>query len=153
MKLTKHFTLEEMTRSQTATRYGIDNMPNEEQIRNLQHVCGLLESARNIGGAPINTSSGFRCVALNRTIGGSNTSQHCNGEAADINMTGKTPAELMRIILESGVEFNQLIWEFGRWVHFASSRTGQNKYQILKAEKVHGKTVYTEITRSDVGDL
>jgi zinc D-Ala-D-Ala carboxypeptidase len=151
MNLSKHFTLEEMTQSQTASRAGIDNTPLNPVIVSLQYGCEkILEPIRAIGGNIIIVSSGYRCEALNALIGGSKSSQHCRGEAADINMVGKTPLELMKIIVASCIIYDQLIYEFGRWVHVSWKRYGVNRRMIMKAESVNGKTVYTLMKKDEL---
>ena len=95
MKLSTNFTLDEMTRSQTATRHGIPNDPTDEEIRNLADLCEqILERVRAYFGAPVLISSGYRSKALNLRIGGSVNSQHCRGEAADFTVAGRSVREL-----------------------------------------------------------
>lgn len=151
MKLSKNFTLKEMTRSVTAKRRDIDNTPDEQQIENLAELCEkVLQPLRDLMG-PIVITSGYRSPALNTAIGGSATSQHCaiKGAAADIDIcTGDCDyknAEVFHNIKDNFV-FDQLIWEFGSescpdWVH-VSYNYGKNRKQILKAVKKNGKTKY-----------
>ena len=149
MKLSKNFTLAEMTKSSTAKRLGIDNTANEEQIEALRELCEkVLQPIRDEFGA-VNVTSGLRVPALNKTIGGSSTSQHCKGEASDIsfcrsNCTGKN-GEVFAWIKDN-LNFDQLIWEFGDskcpdWIHI-SYKYGKNRKQILKAVKQNGRTKY-----------
>ena len=146
MKLSNNFSLEEMTRSTTATKKGLKNDPNDKQVENLIILCEeVLQPLRDALG-PINISSGFRSVELNSAIGGSSSSQHCalKGAASDIDM-GKRNAEVFNHIKEN-LEWDQLIWEFGdnsnpSWVH-VSYNNGNNRKQILKAIKQNGKTKY-----------
>lgn len=119
MNISQHFTLEELTHSQTAARRGIDNRPPESVLVNLRDVlCPGLEQVRALLGKPILISSGYRSPEVNRAVGGSRTSAHMTGLAADINCPGLTPAALAHIIKASDIEFDQLILEFDSWVHF-----------------------------------
>lgn len=146
MKLSKNFDLDEFTISQTAIRYDIDNTPNNEQIDNIILLTKeILQPLRDELGV-IRISSGFRCKKLNAMIGGSVTSQHCKGQAADIQ--GKNNSLLFYHILEK-LEFDQLIWEFGddiqpAWVHTSFNKDG-NRKQVLRAIREDNKTKYIEI--------
>ena len=117
MNLSPHFTLDELTLSQTAARRGIDNTPYPQELENLKKLAEVLERVRALVGKPIIVSSGFRNEAVNRAVGGSKTSAHMSGLAADINCPGVSPAALAHIIKSSSIEFDQLILEFDRWVH------------------------------------
>jgi zinc D-Ala-D-Ala carboxypeptidase len=146
MMLSKNFSLDEMTRSTTASKKRIENVPNAYQIENLVELCeNVLQPLREAIG-PIYISSGFRSQKLNVAIGGSTTSQHCalKGAAADIDMGDKNK-EIFNFIKDELI-FDQLIWEFGdeqnpSWVH-VSYHYGHNRKQILKAVKINGKTKY-----------
>lgn len=138
MKLSKNFALSEITHSNTAKRLGIDNEPTETHLQNMQHlVDNLLQPLRDAVG-PIRVSSGYRNPALNRAIGGSRSSQHCKGEALDIQFwqNGKMMNELIyEWILDSGIEFDQMINEFDfAWIHI-SLKTNDNRKQVLEAFK------------------
>lgn len=145
MKLSENFTLAELTKSSTATRLGIDNTPNPEQLENLVELCHkILQPLRDAIG-PIRISSGLRVPALNKAIGGSSTSQHCaiNGAAADIDIEDN---KKVFDYIKNNLQFDQLIWEFGNekqpdWVH-VSYHYGHNRGQVLKAIKKDGKTKY-----------
>ena len=117
--LSTHFTLEELTISQEAVRAGIDNTPPAAARANLVRLAQTLEQIRTLlGDKSIHISSGFRCEALNTRIGGSPTSVHCKGLAADfIAPAFGTPFEIATRIAASDLAFDQLIHEFGRWVH------------------------------------
>lgn len=117
--LTEHFTLEEMTLSQAAARAGMDNTPSPTIVKNLKETCALLEAVRKVlGGVPILISSGYRSPALNKAIGGSKTSAHMEGFAADFTAPAfGTPLQVARAISASGLAYDQLIHEFGVWVH------------------------------------
>jgi len=126
MKLSSHFTLEEMVASQEAARHGIDNTPPADVVDRLRKTCQGLEAVRIVlGCAPIVVSSGFRCLELNRRLGSKDTSQHRTGEAADFICPGfGGPTVVAYALRDSGIEYDQLILEFDRWVHisFAAKR-------------------------------
>ena len=141
MKLTEHFTLEQMIFSQTAVRKGIDNTPTAEQITNLQNLCtNILEPLQASLGVIV-LSSGFRCVTLNKAIGGASNSQHCQGMAADINIKGLNVEQVFQFIKHSTLPFDQVIQEFGSWVHVSFSP--RNRRECLRATTTNGKTVYS----------
>lgn len=119
MFITPHFTLEEMTVSQTAAREGLDNNPPPEARANLQLLCTALEQVRALFGAPIIVSSGYRSAAVNTRVGGSPGSQHLRGLAADFTVVEISPREVVRKVSESAVPFDQLILEFDQWVHLS----------------------------------
>lgn len=123
MKLSEHFTLEEMTASETAARKGIDNSPSLKTIDNLKRLATHLEAIREEIGLPIIITSGYRSPALNAAVGGSAGSQHCFGCAADIRVDGMTPDELIEAIIDGGMLYDQLISEFGSWVHYSIPRS------------------------------
>ena len=138
MKLSKNFALSEITHSNTAKRLGIENEPTETHLQNMQHlVDNLLQPLRDAIG-PIRISSGYRNPSLNRAIGGSVSSQHCKGEALDIQFwqMGKMMNELIyEWILDSGLEFDQMINEFDfAWIHI-SLKAEDNRKQVLEAYK------------------
>lgn len=120
MNLTAHFTLEEFTESQVATRRRIDNTPAPRIIDNLRRVAEILEQVRAVVGRPIVVSSGYRSPALNVAVGGARKSAHVNGLAADINAVGMSARELAQKIRDSNIQFDQLIHE-GTWVHIGLS--------------------------------
>lgn len=146
MKFPPHFSLEELVRSQTATNKGIDNTPNESQLSNLFKVAWFLESLRSRivmqhGRTWINVSSGFRCKELNTSIGGSRTSAHMEGLAADISCPVLTPLELAKFIRDEMEDYDQIIHEFERWVHIGLSKDVP-RLKLLTAVKESGKTRY-----------
>lgn len=128
--MAQYFDMDELTRSDTANRRGIKNVPNEEQKRSLQRLMDdCLDPIRRLWGKPIIVNSGFRCPELNRAVGGSATSQHMKGEAADIT-TGSISGnkELFEHIAYSGIPFDQLIDEKGyKWIHVSYKETGNRK--------------------------
>ena len=141
MNLSENFTLAELVRTST----GLDNTPSEEQIENLRLLCvNVLQPARDALG-PIKITSGFRSTAVNAKVGGASSSQHVNGQAADLMMSGGQKRLLDWII--ANVEFDQIISEFPdangnpAWVH-VSFAEGENRMQKLKAIKSGGKTKY-----------
>ena len=141
MKLTAHFTLAEMTVSQTAARQGIDNTPGEREIAALTMLCTeVLEPVRAHFDRPVIVSSGYRSATLNRAIGGSSSSQHCKGEAADFTVPGVGVLDLAQW-MHRNLQYDQLIYEFGRWVH-VSYRAGALRNMELSAKRIGGRTSY-----------
>lgn len=120
MKLSPHFSLQELTKSQTAVRWGIDNTPDEGAINNLRRLCVLLEEVREIcGNKPLVISSGYRSPEVNRRVGGSITSQHMTGCAADFTVLGLDLDDVIEAIMDAGIEYDQLIKEFDSWIHIS----------------------------------
>jgi hypothetical protein len=150
MQLSENLSLAEVMRSETAKRKGVSNMPTPEHIENFKKLAeNIFQPIRKHFGKPIHISSGYRSAALNKAIGGASSSQHCTGEAIDIDMDGTaiTNAEIFNYI-KNNLSFDQLIWEFGTnenadWVHVSYESTGKQRKQILKATRVNGKTHYT----------
>ena len=151
MKLSEHLDLSEVTRSDMAKRKGISNMPTPEHLENFKKLAqNIFEPIRKHFGVPIHISSGYRSKALNTAIGGSLTSQHCSGEAIDIDMDGSANGVTNKMVFEfikANLNFDQLIWEFGTkdapdWVHVSFETTGKQRKQILRAVKSGGKTAY-----------
>ena len=149
MNLSENFTLAELTISETGKRLGIKNVPNKEQIKALQLLClKVLQTIRNHFGIPIHISSGFRIKELNKAIGGAGTSQHCRGEAADIDMDNTTVTNRQVFdFIRLNLQFDQLIFEFGTsknpdWVHVSYNSNGNQRNQVLIAKKIAGKSVY-----------
>ena len=135
--LTKHFTLEEFTRSSTAKARGIDNTVPLQFIPSLRNLCEtVLEPLREQVKEPVIISSGYRCPALNKAVGGKNTSQHMKGEACDIYMEDKTKLRKWFAILLDG-DFDQLIFERNRrtdrcWIHVSCKPdTSLNRHQVI----------------------
>jgi zinc D-Ala-D-Ala carboxypeptidase len=151
MKLSENFSLNELTKSQTATRRGISNQPSGEHLENLKALVEkVLQPIRDSKGQPIRVTSGYRSSELNTAIGGSSKSQHSKGEAADFEITGVDNYELAEWIKSFIPEFDQLILEFytsgdqnSGWIHCSYSRE-KNRKQILTASKENGKTVYNK---------
>lgn len=128
----KYFTIEEMTKSSTAKANGIDNTPSDEGVLKLQKLIeAVLDPLREWYGKPIRVNSGFRCEALNEAVGGSDTSQHRLGEAADITVGSKTENEKLFNYIKDNLPFDQLINESNfSWVH-VSYREGRLRKQVL----------------------
>ena len=146
MKISKHLTLAELTRSESAKRLGISNMPTQEHIENLKQLAEhIFEPIREHFGEPIYISSGYRSQKLNAAIGGALNSQHNRGMAIDIDMDGTDIKNSAIFDYAKTLPFDQLIWEFGTkdnpdWVHISYSSL--NRREILYARKQKGKTVY-----------
>lgn len=116
--LSPHFTLEELTYSQTAARKGIDNTPSGDELGRLMQTACRMETVRTLlDNRAIFVSSGFRCLELNRAIGSKDGSDHIKGLAIDFKAQGLSIAETVSILDKSSLKFDQLINEFGRWVH------------------------------------
>jgi len=151
MKLSEHLDLSEVIRSESAKRNGISNMPIEQHIANFKLLAEkVFEPLRNYFRCPIHISSGYRSIELNRAVKGSATSQHCTGEAIDIDMDGTPNGVTNKMVfdyIKNNLEFDQLIWEFGTsenpdWVHVSYESTGKQRKQVLKAIRINGSTQY-----------
>ena len=150
--ISKHISDREGVYSITATRRGIDNTPSEEHSENMKLLAEkIFEPLRKWVGGPIRINSFYRGPELNKAIGGSSKSQHCKGQAMDIDDTGchKTNAEMYAWIKDN-VDFDQMIWEFGddenpNWVHVSYVSPEENRNRCLKAYKEGGKTKYMVI--------
>ena len=119
MKLTPNFTLEELTQSEMAERKGLDNIPNADVKANLVRLAKFLEEIRRVLGRPIMINSAYRSPEVNTAIGSKPTSQHCIGCAADIKVPGLTPDNIVKEIIKTNLEYDQLIREFDSWVHIS----------------------------------
>lgn len=117
MKLSQHFTLDELTISESADRLGLDNTPNNEALLNLRRLASFLEEVRKVLGKPIRINSAYRSPEVNKAVGGSATSQHCFGCAADIRVNDMTPDQVVRAIIAAKLPYDQVIREFDRWTH------------------------------------
>ena len=150
--ISKHISYKEGIRSNTATRLGIENKPNEEQLENMKLLAEkVFEPLRAEVGGPIKVNSFFRSPELNKAIGGSSKSQHCKGQAIDIDDTfGRMKNAEMYYYIKSELDFDQMIWEFGTdgnpdWVHISYVSPEKNRNRCLKAYKENGKTKYAVI--------
>lgn len=141
MQLSKNFSLEELTISQEAARAPLKNKPTDDKIENLRLLCEhILQPLRDSLRRPIVVTSGFRSVTINRRIGGSQSSQHCKGQAADIIVPGMTVADVVAKIRKLGLPVDQVIAEFGSWTH--CSYSPRHRRQFLKAIRENGNVVY-----------
>ena len=141
MKLTEHFTLEEFTHSNIASRLRIDNRVPVELMANIQLTANKLELVRKVLGFPIMITSGYRCPLLNARVGGVSTSAHTKGLAVDFHCAYGTPKEICQRLIDTGVQFDKLIQEHNQWVHIGFS-PNYNRQIVLTAIKNSGKTVY-----------
>jgi len=147
VRLSKNFSLQEYTKSQTATRQGLDNTPNEDHMASAKLLFeNVVQKVRDHFGVTV-INSGYRGPALNTAVGGSSNSQHCKGEAVDIECPGTSNYDVAKWI-EDNLDFDQLILEFitlgipdSGWVHVSYKSEG-NRKQSLTAMKEDGKTVY-----------
>ena len=130
----KHFTIEELCRSETARSRGIDNIPTEEVRKSLTAlVDNVLDPLRDWYGKPIYVNSGYRCPALNKAVGGVASSQHLTGQAADIDTNDRAENRKLMKHIEDSLDFDQLIWENGgAWVHVSYRPDGKNRRQVLR---------------------
>ena len=148
-RISKHISYKEATRSITAIRLGIDNKPFEYELGNMKAVAeNIFEPLRKWVGGAIKVTSFFRSEKLNKAIGGSATSQHCQGRAIDIDDVygHKTNAEMFNYIKDN-LDFDTIIWEFGTddnpaWIHVSYVSNERNRGRVLKAIKENGKTKY-----------
>ena len=148
MQLTNNFSLAEMVKSDTALRHDMDNTPGENEIANLKRLAEkVLQPVRDHYQKGVKCNSGYRAPAVNQKVGGSPTSDHCKGQAADIEIPGVANADLAKWITEN-LEFTQVILEFytpgvpdSGWVHVSYDPDNLKK-QVLTAAKQGGKTVY-----------
>jgi uncharacterized protein YcbK (DUF882 family) len=139
MNLTLHFTLEELTASETAERNGWDNSPNDEELANLTRLADFLEQVKEVlGGKPIMVNSAFRSKLVNDAVGSKDTSQHRVGCAADIRVPSMTPDEVVKAIIASGIGYDQVIREFDRWTHISipNSKSDKPRKQALIIDKM-----------------
>lgn len=142
-KLSEHFTYDEMTLSGTAVRRGIKNNPSSAELKNLKRLCTeILEPFRAKVG-PLRVSSGYRSPVLNKLIGGSSKSQHCLGQAADVTPLKMDLKRAYLCLVDSGLPFDQAIFEFGRWIHVSWSV--KPRQQCLVACKQGAKTAYATL--------
>jgi hypothetical protein len=148
MNLSANFTLKELTKSDTATRLGLDNTPDAQALENLKILCEkVLQPVREHFDKSVSVNSAYRSPESNAAVGGSKTSDHCKGQAADIEIAGVANADLAQWIMDN-LEYTQLILEFytqgipdSGWVHVSYDPNNLKK-QELTATKVAGKTTY-----------
>jgi len=151
MQLSANFTLDELLRSNEADAKGINEQytPPQEVVGNLDTLARLvLQPLRDKLGKPLNVSSGYRCTRVNTAIGGVHNSQHLFGQAADTEVPGMTIEDWFKWVLESGIEFDQLIQEFNQWVHI-SYNEGHNRHEVFRAVmNGQGHAVYIPVNVS-----
>ena len=153
MKISDHITYAEAIHSNTAKRKGIDNTPSEAQVEAMRLLAEkIFEPLRKWVGGPIKVNSFFRSETLNESIGGASSSQHCKGQAIDIDDVygRKTNADMYHWI-QANLDYDQMIWEFGtdmqpNWIHVSYVSEEKNRNKCLKAYKEHGKTKYKVIS-------
>ena len=150
--ISEHISYKEGVYSITATRRGINNDPNDEQLSNMELLAEkVFEPLREWVDGPIKINSFFRCPELNKAIGGSSKSQHCHGQAIDIDDTyGKVANSEMYHYIKENLDFDQMIWEFGNddepnWIHVSYVSKEDNRNRCLRAYKGNGKTLYNVI--------
>lgn len=151
MRLSDNFTLSELTKSQTAERCGIDNTPDKEHIVNLQQLCdNVLQPVRDYFKKPVVISSGYRSPELSIKIGSSSRSQHCKGEAADIEIPGISNQELADFISDN-LSYDQVILEFhtpeeinSGWVHVSYVGSNNRKEYLIAEKDESGKVRYSK---------
>jgi hypothetical protein len=120
MQLSEHFSLAELTASETADRLNIDNTPDTSEMANLVRLATFLEEVKTVlGGKPVMINSAFRCKQVNDAVGSKDTSQHRIGCAADIRVPSMTPDEVVKAVIASGIGYDQVIREFDRWTHIS----------------------------------
>jgi hypothetical protein len=128
MNLSEHFTLEELTASETAARNGWDNTPNATELANLVRLSAFLEEVKTVlGGKPVMINSAFRSKLVNDAVGSKDSSQHRIGCAADIRVPNMTPDEVVKAVIASGIQYDQVIREFDRWTHISISNNPEDK--------------------------
>jgi zinc D-Ala-D-Ala carboxypeptidase len=148
MMLSEHISYTEFICSDTARRRGIENIPDAEQLTHAIALCvRVLEPVRALFDKPLHVSSGYRCPELNSVIGGSKTSQHMDGEAADFEIEGVSVPDVFWKILTSKIPFDQLINEFGEWVHVSYCANGRRE-ALVALKKAEGETEYKLINPS-----
>lgn len=141
MKLSKYFDSRELIFSKIAEENGIDNMPDAKTLETLKYTASQLDKVRELLGKPVNVSSGYRCLQVNRRIGSKDTSQHLKGEAVDFKceLFGN-PKKVFEAIKKSNIQFDQLIVEFNSWVHISFVKEGGRRecliYDRFGVEKV-----------------
>ena len=147
--ISKHISYKEATRSNTAIRRGIDNIPDVEELENMKLIAEkVFEPLRKWVGGPIKINSFYRSPELNVAIGGSKKSQHCHGQSIDLDATyGQRSNASMFHHIRYSLDFDQMIWEFGddknpAWVHVSYVSEEKNRHRCLRAVKKDGKTHY-----------
>lgn len=149
--LSKWFSLAECIRSSKATLLNLNNYPPDEVIARLKvFLTKVMDPIRELFGVPISPSSVYRSWPLNKAVDGSATSQHPEGEAADFNVPGLTVREVMRRIIAAGIPFDQLIDEYGSWVHISYTERRANRGEIWEYRRTKGGIVKRRLRPEEV---
>jgi hypothetical protein len=144
MNLSEHFTLDEATYSETAVRMGINNQPDERQLGNMKSAAAQLEAVRALSG-PMRVNSWLRLPDVNVAVGGSKVSSHMDGWAIDCSSSKYTPYELCQMVKKAGIKFDQMIHEYGRWMHISfAPEMRQQELTIFKPEGKYKAGILTE---------
>lgn len=144
MNLSPHFTLEEATYSETAIRLGISNQPSEKQLENMKVAAAQLEAVRAVSG-PLRVNSWLRLPEVNVAVGGSKVSSHMDGWAIDCSSTTLTPYQLCQLVKKAGIKFDQMIHEYGRWMHISfAPEMRQQELTIFRPEGKYKPGILTE---------
>ena len=144
MQLSEHFTLDEATYSETAIRLGINNQPDERQLANMKLAAKQLEAVRNVTGA-LRVNSWLRLPDVNVAVGGSKISSHMDGWAIDCSSSAHTPYALCQLVIKAGIKFDQMIHEYGLWMHISfAPEMRQQELTIYKPEGKYKPGIWTE---------
>jgi hypothetical protein len=144
MQLSEHFSLEESTYSETAVRMNIDNQPSTLQLENMKSAANHMEIVRAATG-PLRVNSWLRLPAVNQAVGGSKVSSHMDGWAIDCSSSKHTPYELCQLVKGAGIKFDQMIHEYGRWMHISfAPEMRQQELTIFKPEGKYKPGILTE---------
>lgn len=144
MNLSDHFTLEEATYSETAVRLGINNQPSTLQLENMKTAAAKLEAVRDVTG-PLRVNSWLRLPDVNVAVGGSKVSSHMDGWAIDVSSSKLTPYQVCQEVKKAGIKFDQMIHEFGRWMHISfAPEMRQQELTIFKPEGKYKPGILTE---------
>ena len=144
MNLSAHFTLEEATYSETAIRLGINNQPSAQQLANMVSAAAQLEAVRAVSG-PLRVNSWLRLPDVNVAVGGARASSHMDGWAIDCSSSAHTPYELCQMVKKAGIKFDQMIHEYGRWMHISfSPEMRQQELTIFRPEGKYKPGILTE---------
>ena len=144
MNLSEHFSLDEATYSETAIRLNINNQPDERQLANMTTAAQKMEEVRNVTGA-LRVNSWLRLPDVNVAVGGSKVSSHMDGWAIDCSSSAHTPYALCQLVIKAGIKFDQMIHEYGRWMHISfAPEMRQQELTIYKPEGKYKLGILTE---------
>jgi hypothetical protein len=144
MNLSEHFSLDEATYSETAIRLNINNQPDERQMANMMKAAQKMEEVRNVTGA-LRVNSWLRLPDVNVAVGGSKVSSHMDGWAIDCSSAAHTPYALCQFVIKAGIKFDQMIHEYGRWMHISfAPEMRQQELTIFKPEGKYKPGIWTE---------